>query len=83
MPKIKYKYIQNICLNALFVNIQFLPNVHYLSVDDMDPEQDPKQGKKPKLRIRIRGLFDPWIRGPEQVFSGSRISDPKTIFLRA
>jgi hypothetical protein len=27
--------------------------------------------------------FYPWIRDPEQVFSGSRISDPKPIFLRA
>ncbi len=24
----------------------------------------------------IRCLFDPWIRDPEKVFSGSRISDP-------
>jgi hypothetical protein len=28
----------------------------------------------------IRCLFDPWIR---YVFSGSRISDPEPIFLRA
>jgi hypothetical protein len=32
----------------------------------------------PVLRIRIRCLFDPWIRDPEQVFSGSRISDPES-----
>jgi hypothetical protein len=28
----------------------------------------------------IRCLFDPWIRDPEWVCSGSRIPDPKTIF---
>jgi hypothetical protein len=38
-----------------------------------------------RIRIRypgsgIRCLFDPWIRDPEYVFSGSRIPDPKTIF---
>jgi hypothetical protein len=31
----------------------------------------------------IQCLLDPWIRDPEKVFSGSRISDPKQIFLRA
>jgi hypothetical protein len=28
-------------------------------------------------------FFDPWIRDPEYVFSGSRIPDPEPIFLRA
>jgi hypothetical protein len=35
----------NICLNAQFVESQFSPNVHYLSVDDLDPKPDPKQRK--------------------------------------
>ncbi len=41
--------------------------------------------RKSVLRIRIRGLFDPWIRDPVRVFPdpGSRIPDPKPIFLRA
>ncbi len=46
----------------------------------------------PVLRIRIRDwvLFDPWIRDPGSEIGffripdpGSRIPDPKTIFLRA
>jgi hypothetical protein len=35
------------------------------------------------LRIRIRCLFNPWIRDPRSGICFFRIPDPKTIFLRA
>jgi hypothetical protein len=44
------------------------PDIILTSVADPDPGSG------------IRCLFDPWIRDPEWVFSGSRIPDPKTIF---
>ncbi len=37
---------------------------------------DPGSGAFLTPGSGIRSLFDPWIRDPEWVFSGSRISDP-------
>ncbi len=50
------------CFTHFYVIYSYIPCLVYIACK--------------KYQSGIRCLFDPWIRDPEWVFSGSRISDP-------